>query len=250
MEILTTIILFFESNQNHYAVWIAVVGGVFGAIGTFVSGYFAYLQTSINTKAKQEKEKKEKLQLENDELKSKLVVYKKEMEFDRSALDFKLSVGQWSKLSKIIQQLFKNSRTQRVLLLHGWNGTQEVKFVTALFQVRPEDTVHYSYVHYPVGPEYNDYLRRSAKDVVFIDVPNLPKNHEVAKIYNEEDPRVIEAAWRVLASKKVEEGRELKFFMSVGTFHEDGFTNADRSLIRRKCFEVQGMVNEEEEGIH
>ena len=241
--------LLFET-ANSYTLWIAIFGGLFGVLGTALTGYFAFLQAKVNAKAKEAKETKEKLKAENEELKSELESYKSELEFDRSSLDFKLSIGQWSQISKIIRQLFDKSRTQRVLLLHGWNGKTEVKFVTALFQVRPKNTVHYSYVHYPVGADYNEYLRRAKKDVVFISVPKLDETNEVAKIYREENPQVVEAAWRVLASKPVDETRELKFFMSVGTFHEKGFTDSDRNLIRRKCFEIEGIVNEEIEGIH
>ncbi|HUF02808.1 MAG TPA: hypothetical protein VMM38_01390 [Aridibacter sp.] len=228
----------FETAESNTVV-IAVIGGVFSVLVALMTGLFAYRGNREMLKAQDEADR---LRQENEELSSRLGCFRDEIDMHRKALELKLTLGEWSRVQLLSQRLFMHAQVERILFFRGWNGRDALQFATAVHQIRSDRSVHYDYIHYPVGETYNMHLALAEKERVhFIKIDGLDAADEITQLYHGEIPPISETAWSVLKNAEDDEGRAIKTFVSISTFSGEGYTEADRNLIRRVCYEMQGI---------
>ncbi len=222
-------------QQGSAALWIAIITGVFSVLVALVAGILKW-------QGERELLRKE---TENKELRKELASAEDELKLARERLELKLTLSEWSRIDVLAKRLMKYAGVESILFIRGWNGIESTRFATAIHQIRSGRSIHYDYIHYPVGEEYNFHLIKAEREGVhFIRIRELDDGHELAELYRGETPAITETAWAILVTRRLDKKHAAKDFISVSTFKPDGFSEEEKNLVRRACYELQGIFEE------
>lgn len=129
----------------------------------------------------------------------KLASTQKELHFQHDALSLRLEAHAWDTINLELKQLMQTTCIDRFIIFCGWNGTDDPRWTTAVFQYRHGEQSHVAYVH--VETDY-DYVQRLLKakiagELVFktADI----NNSLIKQVYMAED--VKSAVWHHLDSR-------------------------------------------------
>lgn len=157
------------------------------------------------------------LSKKNTEL--KLAATRKELIFQHDALSLRLEAHVWDTINRELKQLMETTCIDRFIIFCGWNGTDDPRWTTAVFQYRHGDQSHVAYVHVETDYDYVQRLKKAkvAGEVVFktVDI----SNSLIKQVYLAEE--VQAAAWYHLDSRALAGSKSRAVRYCSFATHED-----------------------------
>lgn len=199
-----------------------------GIIIVAIIGYFSKRDTE-----------KQKLLAEKE-----LAKIERELDFQTDALTVNISLRDWDLIYKELNQLMEASDIDRFLILAAWNGIEDPKWTTAIFQYRRGDQNPISYVHVELDKDYCEKLRliRTMGEVDFSTEELMPSL--IKSIYEMEGIKY--SAWYHINSKRLSDtGSTALRYCSFATHSDKVFSDADKINCRRIVGMLKGALGHE-----
>lgn len=162
----------------HTEIWVALIG----LLGVLTTAFVGYL--------KSQRERHSRIQAES------------EMKFQSAALGFAEFMGEWHEISLELEGLMEDTAIDRFLILRAWNGINDPKWTTAVFQFRRGRQEVVSYVHFELDTDYVEKLRAvSSRQMVQWEVAKMEPS-AIRSVYEAEG--VKHAVWAHLSTDQLE----------------------------------------------
>ncbi|MDP2346731.1 MAG: hypothetical protein Q8N34_03285 [Gammaproteobacteria bacterium] len=171
----------------------------------------------------------------------KLANTRKELLFQHDALSLRIEAHAWHQINLELIALAKNTCIDRFIIFCGWNGSDEPRWTTAVYQYRHGDQSHVAYVH--VETDY-DYVQRLTKAKVAGELvfrTDDIQNSLIKQIYMAEE--IKSAAWFHLDSRALSgtKSRAVRY-CSFATHQNVDLDNATLMHCRRIVSMIKGAM--------
>lgn len=169
----------------------------------------------------------------------------REMVFQTLSLGFAEFTSGLRSIEQEIDQLRDSTEIDRVLMLKGWNGLREMRYVTAFYQSRSEGQGAVSYINFPTDVDYRERVNHTRDNRrLYFEVDDTP-NSEIMTAYRAEGLKAsywVHCCTVQLAGS--ESGSKCIVFMSFGTHGEGGISEQTRASCDRIAEQVAAIVRE------
>ena len=229
-------------TDNSYLIWIAVISSLC-TLGLALIGLIPVYLTYKNEKDRLFVESETKI----ENLQKKLSSATQEIQLDRQAFGLRLTIEQWAEIDRLKKKLFSETSVERILFLRGWNGESDVKYTTAVYQIRSDRSMHEDYIHYPIREDYREHLNEAKrKSIHFITVKDLLPDSQVAEVYNGEVPPIRHTAWKHLKTQRVDERRAIVTYCSMSSFEDTPFSSREKRCIQSVGSALEAVFNNDD----
>ena len=151
----------------------------------FVTGMFGFLAAWVP------KSKKARLQ-------------EQQLEHRADSLALKIDLSKWSSINQEIRSLMDDSCIDSFFVLNAFNGFQDPKWATAVYQVQKDNNMVVSYVDFSIDSHYVDVLKKiRTNGVEVIHAEDLPESL-IRALYHTDG--VLASAWFHLTDKQLPNG--------------------------------------------
>lgn len=158
-----------------------VLVSIIGLVGVIITAVFGYAGIKM--------QRRKTLQAET------------ELHFQSSALDFSGFVSEWSEVYTDLETLMMDSCIDRFLLLRAWNGANDPKWTTAVFQLRQGLQKPISYVHVTLDDDYIIKLHKTINNgSIYFSVDEL-QSSMIKEIYAAEG--VKSSLWCFIGNREI-----------------------------------------------
>lgn len=159
-----------------------------------------------------------------EEEKRKAFVAEQEMRFQVHATDFSAFLSDWQGIAAEMSHLIAESPIDRILIFKAWNGSEDPKWTTAVYQMREVGQHPVQYVHFALDPDYIDKLRETvARGTLSFNVAEQRKSF-IKQVYDSEG--VKSSLWAYIDTKPVPGTESAAIaYMSFSSHEADAIDN-------------------------
>lgn len=221
-------------------VLIALIGGVFGVVPVIL-GYRRELLKQKNRSKSELLEKEIELQKYKDE--------RKQNEIKSNVIDKFLDFASFNAIKTAAEEIFKETKADRFLLLFAINGKTHFNHVSVFFEQHKKSAYSVSaiarYKSLTIDSEYGKMLKRAESEgIVHVKTEDMPEDSLLKLIY--EDEGVYYSDVRHLIRVSADEENDVLVYSSLATHSNKPFTKKERmksnivydSIIKDNLIEV------------
>lgn len=202
------------------AVWIAVIS----LVGIFISSYFTYRGNRDIADKNSEINRLTVLQ-SNTEVNLRMA--KQEIDLDSYALSFSTFMESWNEIAAGLNEIFKNTKTTRFLVLRAWNGSEAPRYTTAVIQYRQGQVEHSDYIHFELDEDYVGKLLNTRRRKMWKVDTSKEGDTAIGCLYRSEIPPVKHANWYFIHDERIDDKRVIITYCSFGTSEDEPFTERE-----------------------
>lgn len=188
-----------------------------GIITTFTTSYFVYKGNKDVIEGKAEINRLTVLQ---NETQVSLSMAKREIDLDSYALSFSSFMESWNEVAASLNIMFKETKTERFLLLRAWDGYSAPRYTTAIIQYRQGKAEYSDYIHFELDNDYVEKLLGTRRRKMWVIDTAKEGDTAIAGLYRSEVPPVTHANWYFVHDEKIDEKRTVITYCSFGTSNE------------------------------
>ena len=174
------------------------------------------------------KDKNKRIEIENDDLNTKL---------EDVSLGLELDIRSAQELEDIVSEIFEHTKVDRFLILSATNGTNPMKYATVLVE-RHQHTKHikYSlgaskkYIGFEFDSAYRDLLTKTELDGTARCSVDKLEDGDYKNIMESE--KIKHSNWYFLKRSKLTETRDMMFYTSMATHSDEPFTQGEELLLK------------------
>jgi len=145
--------------------------------------------------------------------------YKRELRFRADVLSLKIEFYDWNTIQEELRHLMNDTPIDRFMILNAFNGLDDPRWTTAIYQIIEGEHKVVSYVHVELDEDYVERLKRvKGGSNVEISVEDLPESL-LKSVYKSEN--VKHALWFPIRERKLEDSESVGISYCTFASHTD-----------------------------
>lgn len=167
--------------------------------------------------------------------------YEKEIRFRADVLTLKINLYDWNVIQNELAQLMETTEIDRFLILNAFNGKDDPRWTTAIYQLRGANSSLVNYVHVELDEDYISRLKRikqgSPLDIVVNDLPESL----IKSVYKAEE--VNHSIWFHIRDKELDDSETVGIsYCSFATHKANSISESAKVSCKRIVDMIQGAV--------
>lgn len=167
--------------------------------------------------------------------------YQRELRFRADVLSLKIEFYDWNEIQEELRRLMEDTPIDRFMILNAFNGLDDPRWTTAIYQIIEGEHQVVSYVHVELDEDYVERLKRVKRGTnVEISVDDLPESL-LKSVYKSEN--VKHALWYPVRERKLEDSESVGIsYCTFASHNDEPLTDEVKLHCKRISDQLRGAI--------